>query len=329
MRMRLILALKHLSLLLIGGLLLATQAFAQTIFDDSDSLVYQPKPQVIGRVFSVGSDTLSPLMSVWGQAFSEIYPNVYVQQQAAGSSSAPTALIEGTASIGPMSRQMTAKEQQDFETQYGYLPLELKVAVDAVGIFVHQDNPIKGLNLQQLDSIFSASMRCGADHKIRYWQELGIEQEWGKLRIEVFGRNSASGTYGFFKRQVLCHGDYDPSVNELAGAASVVQAVASQRHTLGYSGVGNRVSDARLLAVAKEGDDYIEPTRENILSGKYPLSRYLYIYVNQAPDKPLTRVDYEFLSFILSQEGQDIAQKAGYLPLSKSLQLEQKRSLNR
>lgn len=314
--------------ILICSLLLSfiTPSYGAEIFHQLDSSqstdhesIYQPKLQVTGRVFSVGSDTLSPLISIWGNAFSQIYPNVHVLQQASGSSSAPIALIEGTASIGPMSRQMNDKEKQSFQAQYGYLPIELKVAIDAIGIFVHQDNPIVGLNMKQLDSIFSSTMRCRGKHAILTWQDLGITQSWGERRIEKFGRNSASGTYGYFKHKVLCDGDYQVDVNELAGGFAVSQGVGSAMHSIGYSGIRSQLLNTRLLPIAREGSHYISPTQENIRTRKYPLTRYLYIYINQPPNKSLNLVEREFLYFILSQQGQRLAEKAGYLPLAPSL----------
>lgn len=296
-------------------------SFADThLAEKAPQLVdYQKVSGISGTISSAGSDTLATLMTLWSQEFQKIYPNINMQVQAAGSSTAPTALAEGTAQFGPMSRPMKAKEIESFERQYGYPPIELKVAIDAIGIFVHKDNPIKGLNFQQLDAIFSSTMQCGSHQPLQRWQQLGIKSDWARLGFQLFGRNSVSGTYGYFKQHALCGGDFKAEVNEQPGSASVVQSVASSINSIGYSGVGYQVSQARLLPLAFEGDEYIAPTRENILTGQYPLSRYLYVYVNKNPLKPLDKNEAELLKFIFSKQGQSGVEKDGYVALSPQL----------
>ncbi|WP_375754073.1 PstS family phosphate ABC transporter substrate-binding protein [Vibrio sp. HN007] len=271
-----------------------------------------------GNLISIGSDTLASMMSRWSEEFQNIYPNVNIQVQASGSSTATPALTEGTAQLGPMSRQMRLKEIEAFENEHGYKPTELRIAVDAIGIFVHEDNPLKGLNFQQVDSIFSSTMLCGGHFPIERWEQLGIQADWAKRRFQLFGRNSVSGTYGYFKQNVLCGGDFKKYVNEQPGSASVVQSVASSINTIGYSGVGYRVAGARLLPIAKQGEDYVSPTEENILNSKYPLSRYLYIYVNKHPGKRMPAVEKEFIRFIYSKQGQEMVKSEGYAPLSET-----------
>lgn len=272
-----------------------------------------------GTISSVGSDTLATLISLWAQDFQHIYPNINMQLQASGSSTAPTALTEGTSQLGPMSRPMKAKELEAFERQYGYPPVQLKVAIDAIGIFVHKDNPIKGLNFKQVDAIFSSTLKCGATASLNQWRQLGVRSEWAKLGFQIFGRNSVSGTYGYFKQHALCEGDFKRQVNEQPGSASVVQSVASSINSIGYSGVGYQVSKAKLIPIAQEGEEYINPSRQNILKGAYPLARYLYVYVNKNPLKPLPREQAEFLQFIYSKQGQRGVEKDGYVPLSQEL----------
>lgn len=280
---------------------------------------YKKVPGLTGNLTSIGSDTLASMMSLWSEKFNSYYPNVNIQVQASGSSTATPALTEGTAQFGPMSRPMRLKELEAFEREYGYKPVELKVAIDAIGIFVHEDNPIKGLNFQQIDSIFSSTMRCGANQPISNWKALSVEGNWAKRRIQLFGRNSVSGTYGYFKKIALCGGDFTPNVNELPGSASVVQAVASSINAIGYSGVGYRVSGVKLLPIANHGEDYIEATKSNILTNRYPLSRYLYVYVNKHPAKAMSQIEREFIRFIFSKEGQLIVEKDGYVAISKEL----------
>lgn len=280
---------------------------------------YQKRSGISDTISSVGSDTLASLITLWAQEFHNIYPNINMQIQASGSSTAPTALTEGTSQFGPMSRPMKAKEIEAFERQYGYPPVSLKVAIDAIGIFVHKDNPIKGLNFEQLDAIFSSTMQCGGTEPLERWQQLGIQSDWARLGFQLFGRNSVSGTYGYFKQHALCGGDFKRGVNEQPGSASVVQSVASSINSIGYSGIGYQVSKARLLPLARKGSDYVEPTRQNILTGRYPLARYLYLYVNKDPLKPLPVSEAEFLKFIFSKQGQLGVEKEGYVSLSSEV----------
>ena len=281
--------------------------------------MYNKVPGLSGNLTSIGSDTLASMMSLWSEEFNAYYPNVNIQVQASGSSTATPALTEGTAQFGPMSRPMRLKELEAFEREHGYKPVALKVAIDAIGLFVHEDNPIKGLNFLQIDSIFSSTMRCGANYPVTSWQELGVEGKWAKRRMQLFGRNSVSGTYGYFKKTALCGGDFKQYVNELPGSASVVQAVASSINAIGYSGVGYRVSGVKLLPIIDYGNQYIDATKANILSGAYPLSRFLYVYVNKHPAKPMSQIEREFIRFIFSKQGQEIVQKDGYIAISKDL----------
>ncbi|AHG21397.1 phosphate ABC transporter substrate-binding protein [Chania multitudinisentens RB-25] len=275
----------------------------------------QPDRMLSGNLSSVGSDTLANLMGLWGQDFSQHYPNVNLQIQAAGSSTAPTALAAGAAQLGPMSRPMKTAEVSAFEQRYGYPPLAVPVAVDALVVLVHQDNPLRGLNLPQLDQIFSATRRCGENSAIRRWGELGLQGNWQQRALQRFGRNSASGTYGYFKLRALCGGDFMARVNELPGSASVVQAVAGSLNGIGYASIGFRASGVRLLPLAESGNHYIAPTAANVRNGRYPLSRYLYIYINKAPDRPLEPLTAAFLDRVLSVQGQALVNHDGYLPL--------------
>lgn len=299
-------------------------AASLSVLSTSSHALANPLPEynkvqgLSGNLISIGSDTLASMMSRWSEEFQNIYPNVNIQVQASGSSTATPALTEGTAQLGPMSRQMRLKEIEAFESEHGYKPTELRIAVDAIGIFVHEDNPLTGLNFQQVDSIFSSTMRCGGDYPIERWEQLGIKSDWAKRRFQLFGRNSVSGTYGYFKQVVLCGGDFKRYVNEQPGSASVVQSVASSINTIGYSGIGYQVAGAKLLPIAKQGQEYVSPTEKNILEGKYPLSRYLYIYVNKHPGKRMPAVEREFIRFIYSKQGQEMVKSEGYAPISEA-----------
>ncbi|OQK66114.1 phosphate ABC transporter periplasmic protein [Vibrio vulnificus] len=294
-----------------GGMSASTQAL------DTPLQPYKKIPGVSGNLLSVGSDTLAGMTTLWVEEFKALYPNINAQVQASGSSTAPPALTEQTAQFGPMSRPMRLREVEAFERTHGYKPTALRVAIDAIGIFVHQDNPVQGLNFLQLDAIFSATLRCGAEDFVSTWAQLGIDAEWAKRNFQLFGRNSVSGTYGYFKKHALCGGDFKSQVNEQPGSASVVQSVASTLSGIGYSGVGYRVAGVRLLPIAKQGNEFVYPSRENILTGDYPLSRYLYVYVNKHPSKALSPIEAEFIKFIYSAQGQALVEKDGYVSITE------------
>ena len=274
---------------------------------------------ISGNVSSVGSDTLANMMTFWAEDFKRTYPNVNVQIQAAGSSTAPPALTESTSNLGPMSRKMKSREIEAFQKRYGYKPTRVRVAIDALAVFVHKDNPLEGLTIGQVDAVFSSNRKCGADKNVDRWGDLGLSGAWTAKDVQLYGRNSVSGTYGYFKKKALCKGDFKNSVNEQPGSASVVQSVSASLNGIGYSGIGYRTSGVRALPLAKKGTDFIEANMENAVSGKYPLSRYLYVYVNKHPNKALPPMEAEFLKLILSKSGQSIVEKDGYIPLPRSV----------
>jgi len=291
-------------------------------FAGSDSMVdpnwnsYARVSGISGNINSIGSDTLNNLMTLWAEGFRRQYPNVKIQIEGKGSSTAPPALIEGTAQLGPMSRKMKAKEMDKFEAKFGYKPTAFPVAVDALAVYVNKDNPIKGLSLQEVDAIFSKTRRRGHPVDIDTWGKAGLGGAWAKTTVSLYGRNSASGTYGFFKKNVLKKGDYKDQVKEQPGSASVVQGVTEDRGGIGYSGIGYRTSGVRALPLSEKlGEPFMEPTFTNASAGKYPLARFLYVYVNKAPGKPLPPLVGEFLKFIYSQQGQMVVIKDGYFPL--------------
>jgi phosphate transport system substrate-binding protein len=273
---------------------------------------------VAGNLSSVGSDTLNNLVTLWSEAFKKQYPSVQIQVQGAGSSTAPPALTEGTANFGPMSRPMKEGEIKAFEQKRGYAPTEIKVAIDALAVFVNKDNSVaaKGLTMQEVDAIFSSTRKCGGTEDLISWEKLGVSGDLAKQKIQLFGRNSVSGTYGYFKEHALCKGDFKQTVNEQPGSASVVQSVASSLNAIGYSGIGYVTAGVKAVPLAnKKGEAFIPATEEQVLAGKYPLSRFLYIYVNKSPDKSLPPMEREFLKMVLSKAGQEVVLKDGYIPL--------------
>jgi phosphate transport system substrate-binding protein len=311
-------------MVLVGGLIVmsgAVTALAQVAVDQALK-PYEKVSGVSGNLNSIGSDTLNNLMTLWAEGFRAIFPNVNIQIEGKGSSTAPPALIEGTAQLGPMSRSMKATESDAFEKKYGYKPTEIKVAIDALGVFVHKDNPIKGLTLDQLDGIFSSTNKRGGK-PLNTWGALGLTGEWANRPISLYGRNSASGTYGFFKEHVLKNGDYRSTVKEQPGSSSVVQGIASDLGGIGYSGIGYRTSGVKPLALADtSGGATHDPSLENALSGAYPLARFLYIYVNKKPNEPMDKLIHEFVKFVNSKEGQEIVVKDGYYPMPATVATE-------
>ena len=276
---------------------------------------YAATSGVSGNLSSVGSDTLANLMTLWAEEYKRFYPNVNIQIQAAGSSTAPPALTEGTSNLGPMSRKMKDKEIASFEKKFGYKPTAIPVAIDALAVYVHKDNPIKGMSIEEVDAVFSSTRTCGGAADINTWGDLGLEGDWTKRDIQLYGRNSVSGTYGYFKKKALCKGDYKSTVNEQPGSASVVQSVSASLNGIGYSGIGYKTSGVKAVAISKGGSAHIEATSETAISGDYPLARFLYVYVNKAPGKPLTPLESEFIRMVLSTQGQKVVVKDGYIPL--------------
>jgi len=303
----------------LGVIGLVTMVNIPVLAVDEDVAEYKKVSGISGNVSSVGSDTLANMMTFWAEDFKRTYPNVNIQIQAAGSSTAPPALTEATSNLGPMSRKMKSREIAAFQKRYGYKPMRVRVAIDALAVFVHKDNPLKGLRIDQVDAIFSSNRKCGANKDVNRWGDLGLVGAWVGKDVQLYGRNSVSGTYGYFKKKALCKGDFKNSVNEQPGSASVVQSVSASLNGIGYSGIGYRTSGVRALALSKKDNNYIEASMENAISGKYPLSRYLYIYVNKHPNKPLAPMEAEFLKMILSKSGQTIVEKDGYIPLSSKV----------
>jgi phosphate transport system substrate-binding protein len=296
--------------------LFAHRAGAQPVQVEAAIKPYAKTSGVAGNLNSIGSDTLNNVMTMWAEGFQKLYPNVKIQVEGKGSSTAPPALISGTAQLGPMSREMKPTEIDEFEKKYGYPPTKIRVAIDALAVYVNKDNPLSKLTLPQVDAIFSKGRACGAPADVTTWGQLGLSGNWASQPISLYGRNSASGTYGFFKEHALCNGDYKDTVKEQPGSASVVQGVTSDQYGIGYSGIGYKTSGVKSLALAKkDGDPYVETDPADVYAGKYPLARYLYVYVNKAPNKPLDPLVNQFVLYVLSREGQEVVVKDGYMPL--------------
>ena len=296
--------------------LVSNAALAQAVKVDPALPTYQKASGVSGNFTSVGSDTLNNLMTLWAESYKRLYPNVNIQIQGAGSSTAPPALIQGASNFGPMSRTMKDEEIVAFEKKHGYKPTAVPVAIDALAVYVNKDNPVPGLSLPQVDAIFSSTRKCGGAKEIGTWGDVGMTGDWANRPVALYGRNSVSGTYGYFKKNALCKGDFSKRVAEQPGSASVVQSVSGQIGAIGYSGIGYRTSGVRPLALAKkDGQPFVDATAENALNKSYPLSRVLYVYVNKRPNQPLQPLEREFFKMVLSKQGQEVVIKDGFVPM--------------
>jgi len=296
-----------------GGVYLGAQA--QQV--DPALSAYQRTSGVSGSLNSVGSDTMNNMMTLWAETFRRFYPSVKIQVEGKGSSTAPPSLIAGTSQFGPMSRPMRATEIDQFEGKYGYKPTGLRTSYDALAVYVHKDNPIEKLTLAQVEAVFSKSRKRGYKQNVTTWGQLGLTGEWANRPISIYGRNSASGTYGFFKEHALKNGDYKDTVKEQPGSASVVQGITEDRYGIGYSGIGYRTSGVRAVPLAEtDKGPFSDGNYADVQSGKYPLWRFLLIYVNKAPGRPMDPLAAEFVKLMYSKEGQEAVVKDGYMPLS-------------
>jgi len=295
----------------VSAALAAGSAFAQ-VEVDPNLPDYTPVSGISGNLSSIGSDTLNNLMTLWAEEFQSIYPNVNIQIQGAGTSTAPPAMAEGTANFGPMSRMPRESEQQAFEERHGYPMTVMGVGIDTIAVYVNRDNPIEGLTIEQVDAIFSSTRRCGGAEDINRWGQVGLEGAWANRDITLYSRNAVSGTYGYFRQHALCDGDFKDSINEQPGSSSVVQGVAESINGIGYSGIGYATSGVRAIAV---GNPPVPPSGETAADGSYPLARFLYIAVNKHPNRPLPPLEREFARMILSRQGQEVVVRDGYIPL--------------
>jgi phosphate transport system substrate-binding protein len=287
---------------------------------DQSLPVYQPACEISGHVKSVGSDTLGHEMTLWAKAFENLYPDVKIEIEATGSATAPAALLEGTSQFGPMSRPMTADETAAFEKKYGYGISRFRVAVDALAVYVNKDNPIPCLTLPQLSRMFSLNRKAPGSANIKTWGDLGLTGEWAPQPIALYSRNSISGTYEYFRETALYGGDYKPDIKQQPGSEAVVQGVAGDKFAVGYSGIGYKTDGVRAVPLASHyGAACYDASPEATLSGKYPIARYLYVYINKKPKQALDPLRSEFIKYILSKDGQTQTEKGGFFPITNEI----------
>lgn len=280
---------------------------------DQSLPTYAPVQGVSGSLKSVGSDTMNNLMAYWGEQFTKFYPGVRVEFEGKGSSTAPPALIENQAQFGPMSREMKGAEIDAFEKKFGYKPTALRTGIDALAIYVHKDNPIESLTLDQIRRVFSVEGPAQMT-----WGDLGLTGDWATRPISLYGRNSASGTYGYFKDHALGMSDFKPTVKEQPGSSAVVQGVSRDIGAIGYSGLGYMTADVKPLLV-----DDVPADVESALSGEYPLARFLFVYINHKPGSTMDPLRREFIRMIFSRQGQEVVVKDGYIPVPMAIAAEE------
>lgn len=301
---------------LAGHLVAATAAIAL----DQSLPAYHPVEALSGHLKSIGSDTLGQETKSWAEAFEKLYPDVKIEIEAAGSATAPAALLEGRAQFGPMSRPMTAEETAAFEAKYGYAVSRFRVAVDALAVYVNKDNPIACLTLPQLSGIFSLNRKAPGSGDIRTWGDLGLTGEWARQPITLYSRNTLSGTYEYFRETALYGGDYKPGIKQQPGSQAVVQAVAADKFGIGYSGIGYKTEAVRAVPLASYyGGACHQASPDATLSGKYPIARYLYVYLNRKPGEPLDALRAEFVKYILSKDGQEQTERGGFFPVTNEI----------
>jgi phosphate transport system substrate-binding protein len=297
-------------------LALALPAAAATPSLDPDLPSYAKVDGVRGTLNAAGSDTMLELQTLMAEEFRKLYPQVKIQVEGKGSSTAPPALVEGTVQLANMSRAMKNQEVDAFDEKFGYEPTRLDVALDTLAVFIHKDNPIESLTMAQVDAIFSKTRRCAGPADISTWGQLGLGGTWETAPISLYGRNAASGTYGYFKSHAMCKGDFKDSVKEQPGSASVVQGIEKDPYGIGYSGIGYQTSGVRALPLSPaDGQPAVAATSENASNGSYPLARFLHVYVNRSPGQSLDKLTAEYVRFMLSREGQRVVIKSGFDPV--------------
>lgn len=298
-------------------LLLTLAAGAWSWAEEADLPVYRIVPEIAGEITAIGSDTMVELMTYWSEGLCAQYPKVIITVDQKGSNTAPPALLDGSAQLGPMSRPMNADEISVFTKRYGYPPTEFVVAIDALAIFVHRDNPVAGFSLTQVKTIFGTEDAPGK-MRLTTWADVGSSL-LGTRAINTYGRNGLSGTQVFFRQHVLGGADFAPGLQEKPTSNALIQVVASDPQAVAYCGASYATAGVRVVPVARDGGRYILPSPETCISGTYPIARKLYIYVNKPPGRELPIVVREFLRFVLSRTGQEVVRIEGFysLPLEQ------------
>jgi phosphate transport system substrate-binding protein len=278
---------------------------------------YTYRESTPGTLIISGSDTMRPLVQAWVDGLRQRHPNLKAKVSGDGSETGLAALLEHRTEIAALSRRMTAAEISEFIKEYGYEPTEVPVANDALALFVHSDNPIAGLSLEELDAMFCRERRRGVLHAIDVWGLVGLMDEWFDAPVQLYGRNGKSGTSYLFREEICKGGTFSARLNDAHGSASVVQELGIDQHGIGFSSIGYRTSSVKPVPIASvKGGRYVEPTFESTMDGSYPLRRNLYFYIAKAPKASPTPAVTELVRFALSRQGQKLALDLGYFPLA-------------
>lgn len=284
---------------------------------DPQIAAYQPTSALSGSLSISGSETMRPITESWAADLKQLYPGLKLSVTSEGSEAGLAKLMEGKAQIAAMSRRMNKQEISEFIREFGYEPTEVPVAVDALAVFVHKDNPLEGLTLAEVDAIFSNERRRGLKYPLLTWGDLLLDGEWREAPLHLYGRNVKSGTTTFFREHVLSGAPVKNTMTVAPGSASVVIELMKDRFGIGFSSIGYQTSGVRALPLASvQGGRYVVPSFQSAMDGSYPLRRNLYLYVNKlpkaAPPAPLA----EYVKFALSQQGQQAVLAQGYYPLA-------------
>jgi len=291
---------------------------------------YAPHGRAAGTISAVGSDTMTNVVAYWVVGFKSFHPDVRARLLLGGSATAPPALLDGSATIAPMSRRMKDSEIQAFTKKFGYPPTEVRVAMDALSVYVNKDNPITGMTIAEVDAVFSATRNCGYTQDLTTWGQLGLRDgNWQSRPIALYSRNTMSGTYTFFSEHALCKGKFKNGIKTQASSEEVVRTIKAAPDAIGYSGMGFLKEGVRAVPLAvKAGEPFVPPTPENVYSGKYPLTRFLYVYINKAPGQPLPTLENEFVHLMLSAQGQSRVVQEGFIPLNSAMLREELAKIN-
>jgi phosphate transport system substrate-binding protein len=291
---------------------------------------YNATAQINGRFKVQGSDTMHALMRRLSLEFQSRQPNVAIDLRSGGSTKAISEFVEplqrGQIAVKEertnppvlvsSSRELSESEVKRFKSHRGYDPLAIPIAVDAVALYVHKDNPLPGLTLDQVDAIFSTTHYRGYGKDLTTWGDLGLADGWEHAKIHLYGRDRKSGTRAFFQEHVLAGGEFKPALREEPGAASVILAMSRDPFGIGYSGIGLQASSVRIVPLAESaGMPLITPSAATVADQTYPLRRLLYLYVDKPPGASLPQAVQEFLAFVKSREGQEAVVRAGFYPL--------------
>lgn len=292
----------------------------------------------------VGADVMDEMTLGWVKLFRQAYPLLSVTMEARASGAGAPALVEGRAHAAPVGRELLPAEEKSFVDKFGYEPLAIRVATGSVSslgktastvILVDKDNPIQGLTFAQLDAIYSKTRKRGhAD--IQTWGDLGLKGEWAHRPIHLYGLKPPNGIEWFFKNRVMLGGEWKDGIEPVKGQgfthAFTVAAHDMANHPGGltYALLANVTPDVKVVPIAEnDHEPFIAPTPEAVASHKYPLSRYVYIFVNRPPGKPLEPKVKEFLRLVLSREGQQaVADDGVYIPLNADVVREELHKLD-